>query len=118
VMLIQRKSKQFGSLLVGAFDQDNEFDRPTMVEAVQILERVSKLNTPPIPRQNRATYFVTSFTKTITITLTLKRIVEITARCFIIMYKNSGLILCKGVYFHICYHFSRALAHLCKAVQC
>jgi hypothetical protein len=30
--------------------QDNEADRPTMGEAVQILEGVSKLNIPPIPR--------------------------------------------------------------------
>jgi serine/threonine protein kinase len=30
--------------------QDNEVDRPTMGEAVQILEGVSKLNIPPIPR--------------------------------------------------------------------
>jgi hypothetical protein len=45
-MLIQRKSKQFGSLLVSAFDQDNEFDRPTMVEAVQILESVETQHPP------------------------------------------------------------------------
>jgi serine/threonine protein kinase len=30
--------------------QDNEADRPTMGEAVQTLEGVSKLNIPPIPR--------------------------------------------------------------------
>ncbi|OEL32867.1 G-type lectin S-receptor-like serine/threonine-protein kinase [Dichanthelium oligosanthes] len=30
--------------------QDNEFDRPTMGEAAQILEGVLKLNMPPIPR--------------------------------------------------------------------
>ncbi|KAL6619915.1 hypothetical protein ACP70R_035054 [Stipagrostis hirtigluma subsp. patula] len=30
--------------------QDNEFDRPTMVEVIQILEGIVEPNMPPMPR--------------------------------------------------------------------